>query len=256
MVSSGSYDSLSFVAMEKAVSLSIFFPFWNEEKNIEHVVRQAIPIAEKIAQNWEIIMIDDGSSDDTLKIAKKLISLSPNLRVISHAPNRGYGAAIKEGLMSAKYDLVVFNDGDGQFDFAQVTRFLEKIETSDIVIGFRRKRIDHPFRHFLMNLLKIWDFVFFRFRFRDIDCGFKMFKREAVEKISPLISEGAMITTEILARARRAKLKITEVEVTHYPRRLGNQSGGNLRVVLRAIFESLLLWIDLNLRKQGDYGRA
>lgn len=235
--------------MEKVPELSIFFPFWNEQDNIETVVKKAIPVASKVADKWEVIMVDDGSSDNTLKIAKKLVLANPNLRVISHTPNRGYGAALKEGLTNARYNLIVFNDGDEQFDFREVTRFLEKVDNADIVVGFRKKRIDHPFRHALMTLLKIWDFIFFGFYFRDIDCGFKMFKKSILPKLTPLISEGAMITTEILARARKAKLRIVEVEVTHYPRKFGDQSGGNLRVVLRAIFESLLLWIDLNLRK-------
>lgn len=236
--------------MKIVEELSIFFPFWNEEKNIEQVVRKAIPVAEGLSKKWEIIMIDDGSSDKTLQLAQKLASENKRLRFVSHSPNRGYGAALKEGFAHARYGLVVFNDGDGQFDFSQISKFIEKIDDADIVIGFRKKRIDHPLRHLLMNLLKIWDFAFFGFYYRDIDCGFKMFKREALEKIQPLLSEGAMITTEILARAKRAGLRITEVEVSHYPRRYGNQSGGNVRVVLRAIFESFLLWIDINLQKQ------
>lgn len=235
--------------MKKVKELSIFFPFWNEEKNIEQVVKKSIPVAQRVAEKWEIIMVDDGSSDNTLALARKLAVKNKNLKVVSHTPNRGYGAALKEGFASASYDLVVFNDGDGQFDFAEVDKFLEEIESADIVIGNRKKRYDNPYRHFLMNLLKIWDFIFFGFYFRDIDCGFKMFRRDALAKITPLLSEGAMVTTEILARAKRSDLQVTQVEVTHYPRKYGNQSGGNLRVILRAIFESFLLWIDLNLRK-------
>lgn len=234
--------------MTKLPELSVFFPFWNEEENIESVVMKAIPVLKEIADKWEIIIVDDGSSDKTLKIAKKLASENRNLKIFSHWPNRGYGAALRSGFENSSYNYIVFTDGDGQFDFSQVTRFIEKIEKSDMVIGYRKKRKDQPVRHILMNLLKVWDFVFFGFYHRDIDCGFKMFKRPAIEKIMPLHSEGAMITTEILAKAHRAKLKIEQVEVTHFPRIYGDQSGGNLRVVLRAIFESWLLWIDLNLR--------
>ncbi len=235
--------------MKKLDSLSVFFPFWNEEGNIEKVVRSAIPVAEKVAQKWEIIMVDDGSSDKTLKIAQKLASQNSNLRVVSHIPNRGYGAALKEGFANAKYDTIVFMDGDGQFDFSEVDRFIEKIKETDIVIGYREKRSDHPFRHVLMNLLKIWDFIFFGFYFRDIDCGFKMFKRKALEKILPFESEGAMITTEILAKIKKANLKILQAEVSHYPRKYGDQSGGNPRVIIRAVRESFSLWRDMN------YGR-
>ena len=236
---------------DKVSQLSIFFPFWNEEGNIESVVKKAIPVAEKVAHEWEIIMVDDGSSDKTLEIANKLAASNPNLIVAAHKKNRGYGAALKTGFEKAKFNLVVFNDGDGQFDFSEVEKFLEKIDKADIVIGYRKKRLDNPFRHLLMTLLKIWDFVFFRFRFKDIDCGFKLFKKEALKKILPLDSEGAMITTEILARAKKAGLKITEVEVNHYPRIYGDQSGGNLRVILRAVRESFLLWKNLNF----NYGR-
>lgn len=232
--------------MNKISELSIFFPFWNEEQNIESVVKKAIPVAEKVAERWEIIMVDDGSSDKTLEIAKKLAEENHNLVVAPNDENRGYGAALKTGFSNAKYDYIVFNDGDGQFDFAEVSKFIEKIDDCDVVIGFRKKRLDNPFRHLLMNLLKIWDFVFFGFRFKDIDCGFKLFRKTAVEKISPLKSEGAMITTEILAKAKKEKLKIQEVEVNHYPRIYGDQSGGNLRVILRAVRESLSLWKELN----------
>lgn len=237
--------------MDKVAELSIFFPFWNEEQNIESVVRKAIPIASKIAEKWEILMIDDGSSDKTLQIAQTLQKEDERLIPVALGKNRGYGAALKAGFDNAKYELVVFNDGDGQFDFSEITKFLPKIEGADIVIGVRKKRLDNPFRHLLMNLLKIWDFIFFGFRFKDIDCGFKLFRRGALEKIRPLESEGAMITTEILAKAKKAHLTILEVEVMHYPRIYGDQSGGNLRVILRAIKESLLLWKDITF----NYGR-
>lgn len=238
--------------MTKVPELSIFFPFWNEEQNLESVVRKAIPVAEKVSEKWEIIMVDDGSSDKTLEIAKRLAKEDERLIAVAHDKNRGYGAALKTGFTTAKYNLVVFNDGDGQFDLGEIDKFLEKIDRCDLVIGYRKKRLDNPFRHILMNLLKIWDFVFFGFRFKDIDCGFKLFTKVALSKIMPFDSEGAMITTEILARAKKAKLKILEVEVNHYPRIYGDQSGGNLRVILRAIKESLLLWKNLNF----NYGRS
>ncbi|HYK07967.1 MAG TPA: glycosyltransferase family 2 protein [Candidatus Eisenbacteria bacterium] len=235
--------------MTQLSSLSIFFPFWNEEKNIEKVVLSAIPTAKKIARTWEILIVDDGSSDATLQLAQKLAKKDNHIRVINHSKNRGYGAALKSGFENAKYEYIVFVDGDGQFDFSEVEKFISPIATSDIVIGNRKKRLDHPFRHVLMNLLKIWDFIFFGFYFKDIDCGFKMFRKSAVKKILPLSSEGAMITTEILAKAIRAKLKISQVDVIHYPRKAGNQSGGNVRVISRAIRESFALWKEL-------YGRT
>ena len=223
---------------DKLSELSIFFPFWNEEKNIHSVVEKAIRVAPTVSDKWEIIMIDDGSSDNTLEIARELERENKSLRAISHMPNRGYGAALREGFANARFEFIVFNDGDGQFDFSEVSKFIENIDKADIVIGYRKKRYDHPFRHILMNLLKIWDLIFFGFYFKDIDCGFKLFKKSSLEKIYPLRSEGAMITTEILAKAKKAGLKIEQVEVTHYPRKFGDQSGGNIRVILRAVVET------------------
>ncbi|MGE5041280.1 MAG: glycosyltransferase family 2 protein [Candidatus Levyibacteriota bacterium] len=231
----------------KLDELSIFFPFWNEEKNIEKVVTSAIPVAHQFAKKWEIIMVDDGSKDKTKKVAEGLLEKHKNLRLVSHTPNRGYGSALREGFQAAKYDTVVFADGDGQFDFSEVGKFAAEINSCDIVIGFRKKRRDQKIfkRLLLMNLLKIWDFALFHFYFKDIDCGFKMFKKSALEVISPLRSEGAMITTEILAKATKRKLQIKQVGVEHYPRKYGEQTGANIPVIIRAVLESFILWWDI-----------
>lgn len=228
--------------MKKLKSLSIFFPFWNEEENVENVVSAAVPVAERIAEKWEMIIVDDGSSDNTLKIAKKLANKFENVRVAHHFPNRGYGAALKEGFANCNFEIIVFTDGDGQFDFSEIGKFISKIDSNDIVIGFREKRRDNTVRHVLMNMLKVWDFVFFGFHFKDIDCGFKMFRKSAIDKMMPFKSEGAMITTEILAKAKKNNLKIAQVPVTHYKRLYGKESGADLFVITRAILESIRLW--------------
>jgi glycosyltransferase involved in cell wall biosynthesis len=238
--------------MKQLPEITIFFPFWNEEKNIEQVVTNAIPVAEKIAKRWEILMIDDGSTDNTSEIAKKLEKKYPhNLRAVLLRPNRGYGAALSAGFEHASYEYIVFTDGDLQFDFSEVTKFIDEIDKADLVIGYRKKRNDQNImkRLLLMYLLKIGDYILFRFTFKDIDCGFKMFRRDAVKQILPIRSEGAMATTEILAKAKAKKLKIVEVGVNHYPRKHGEQSGANLPVIVRAIFESLILWWDIKNKR-------
>ncbi len=234
---------------DKISELSIFFPFWNEEKNIQKVVEDARKIAKEVALKWEIIMVDDGSSDRTKEEGRKLARKYRNVKLVSHNPNRGYGAALRSGLQSSQYKYIVFTDGDRQFDFSEVNKFIEKIKDADIVIGYRKMRRDSFFRHVLMNMLKVWDCIFFRFYFKDIDCGFKMFKKTAVKKIMPLRSDGAMITTEILAKAKEKKLKIIEVEVNHYPRKYGVQSGANIPVIFRAILESFILWFDIKNKR-------
>lgn len=235
--------------MSKLSELSIFFPFWNEGKNIKKVVEDAIIVAKEVADKWEIIMIDDGSSDNTKSEGQLLSKKYKNVKMISHSPNKGYGAALRSGFQNSQYKYIVFTDGDRQFDIAEITKFIDRIKNVDIVIGYRKQRQDSFSRHVLMYLLKIWDYAFFRFYFKDIDCGFKMFKRSAIEKIGPLRSDGAMITTEILAKAKRKKLEIVEVEVNHYPRKFGLQSGANFPVVIRAVLESFILWFDIHNKR-------
>lgn len=237
---------------DKLPELSIFFPFWNEEKNISAVVNKAREIVPDVAKKWEIIVVDDGSSDKTLQIADELAKKDKHIRIVSHMPNRGYGAALRGGFIKSQFEYIVFTDGDGQFDFSEITKFVEEIAQADMVIGYRTRRKDHNIgkRLLLMNLLKAWDFILFKFYFRDIDCGFKMFRKSSLQKIMPFRSEGAMITTEILAKAKKKKLKIKQVGVTHYPRVHGSQTGANLPVIIRAILESLILWYDLH------YGRT
>lgn len=230
---------------KKVPSLSVFFPFYNEEANIEKVVKKAIPIIENLADKWEIIMVNDGSKDKTEDVGKRLESDNPNLRLISHHPNQGYGGALRSGFYSAKYDLIAFTDGDGQFDIKEITRFLDKIDKADLVIGYRINRRDPPHRRLIQLLFHTWDFILFGFTFKDIDCGFKMIKKEALYRIPKLFSGGAMITTELLAKAKKEKLKIAQVPVHHYPRLSGKQTGGNIKVIIRAVKETFQLRLAL-----------
>lgn len=236
---------------KKLPELSVFFPFWNEEKNIEKVAENALQILPTVATKFEIILIDDGSSDKTLEKAQALAAKYKEIRVISHQPNRGYGAALRSGFEHSLYEYIVFTDGDLQFDFAEISKFIDEIESADIVIGFRKKRRDRKLfkRLLLMNMLKMWDFILFGFYFKDIDCGFKMFTRASLVKIGPFRSEGAMITTEILAKASMRKLKIVQVGVEHYPREHGEQTGANLFVIIRAVLESLTLFLDIKSKR-------
>ena len=231
--------------MKRLDELSVFFPFWNEEANVLEVVNRALPVVKKISEKWEILLIDDGSTDKTKEICRKIAKENPNIKAISYSPNRGYGGALKEGFENSKYKYIAFTDGDRQFDFSEITKFVDKLDQNDIVIGYRQKRRDNLVRHILMNMLRIWDLLFFNFHFKDIDCGFKLFKKSAIEKIYPLRSEGAMITTEILAKAKGNRLAIAEVPVSHFPREFGEQNGANISVIVRAVLESFILWWDM-----------
>lgn len=200
-----------------------------------------MPVLREVAEKHEVIIVDDGSIDGTETVIEELIKQYPEVKLVSHQENLGYGAALISGFKNSKYDLVVFNDGDGQFDFSEIKLFLKKIKNYDLVIGFRRKRVDAPLRQILQFLLKIWVFGFFGFTVKDIDCGFKLFKKEALRKIMPFKSQGAMISTEILYKAKKKDLSICQLPVSHYPRFAGKQTGGNLKVIMTAIAETIKL---------------
>jgi len=128
----------------KIKSLSVFFPAYNEEGNIKNTVIKSKAVLLKYVENWEIIIVNDGSTDNTKKISEELSSEDKRIRVINHEVNRGYGASLKSGFYNAKYPWIIFTDSDGQFDIRELGTFLKEIENYDFVIGFRKKRQD-PF---------------------------------------------------------------------------------------------------------------
>jgi glycosyltransferase involved in cell wall biosynthesis len=224
--------------------ISIVLPCYNEEENVENVAIRAAGIAGQIAQESEVIIVDDGSVDRTGEIAEGLRDKNPNIRVIRHSKNRGYGAALRSGFESATKDLVFYTDGDGQFDVSEITKILPLIEEYDIVTGYRIERSDKFMRRLNGFLWTRMVNLLFGLKLRDIDCAFKLYRKEVLDRIS-LDSEGALIDTEIYARARRLGFTIGEVGVHHYPRTAGQQSGADLRVILKAFYELFRLWKEL-----------
>lgn len=233
----------------KVQAISVFFPAYNEEKNIKKTVTEAVKILKKIAKDWEIVVVNDGSTDKTGEIVKKLIKKEPRISMITHTPNRGYGAALKSGLYNAKYPWIAFTDADGQFAFSEVDKFLEKKDEADLIIGYRLQRRDPPGRVFIAKLLKIWNLVFFGLWLKDVDCGFKLIKKEVVDKIGTLKTESAITESEFLVRAKRAGFKIVEIPVHHYLRKKGKQTGGDIRIIWKAFKETFLLWKSLMFEK-------
>lgn len=226
----------------KLQAISAFFPAYNEGENIKNTVTKAVKVLNKIANKWEIIVVNDGSTDKTPEIVKKMMKKEPRISMITHTPNKGYGAAFKTGLYNSRYPWIAFMDADGQFDFSEINKFLEKKDQADLVIGYRPKRQDSLLRIFLAQLLRIWNFIFFGLWVKDADCGFKLIKKKVVDKIGVLKTESAITETELLVKAVRAGFKITEVPVHHYPRKKGKQTGGKIKVIAKAVKESFNLW--------------
>ena len=232
-------------------NLSVFFPVYNEEGNIENTVEKALKVLEKLKlENFEVIIVNDGSIDGTGKVANNLAKKNAQVRVIHHSKNLGYGEALKSGFYSAKYDTVCYTDGDGQFDFSEVPKFLEKIADCDLVIGYRIKRQDPFFRIFFKKGWKLSLLMMFGLTLRDVDCGFKMVKKSVLEKIPHLQSQrGAMINAELAIKAKKAGFKIGQVGVSHFPRRFGKPTGANLNVIFKSYLDLLKLWWQLKDQK-------
>lgn len=223
--------------------LSVFFPAYNEEGNIENTVKKALKILPKIAKEYEVIVVDDGSKDKTGEIADRLAKEVKEIKVVHHRSNRGYGEALKSGYYNAKYGWIACTDADGQFDFSEITKLLEKTKSCEVIVGYRMDRQDSLLRKFngwgwtmLVNFLLDLDV-------RDVDCSFKLVKKDVIKKIPRLEStRGGMISPELLAKAGKAGFKICEVGVHHYPRGAGEQTGANFRVIVRSFVDLFKLW--------------
>jgi len=237
------------------VSLSVFFPCYNEAENIEPLVAKTRDVLERLVADWEIIIVDDGSSDGTGRIADRLAGSDPRIRVVHHRRNRGYGAALRSGFAAATRSYVFYTDGDGQFDVGEIDKLLLRRDEADIISGYRKRRQDNLIRRINSAC---WSFLVQRvlgFRCRDVDSAFKLYKREIFDRIE-LKSDGALIDAEVLARATRAGYTVATVPVTHLPRVAGRQSGAKLRVILRAFVELLKLRRDICAGRSADTGRA
>jgi len=219
-------------------SISVVFPAFNEESNIKTLIDQTIQTLSELTDKWEIIVVDDGSSDRTSEIVKEYEN--SNIYVIRHPSNKGYGAALKSGIVSARNDLIFFSDSDLQFDIKELGKLLQWLNGYDIVIGYRIKRQD-PF-HRRLNAFG-WNTLvrlMFGLKVKDINCAFKIFRRRVFDKIK-IDAVGAMVNTDILSQAVKYGFRIKEVPVTHYPRLRGKQTGANIKVIVKAFKELLRL---------------
>jgi cellulose synthase/poly-beta-1,6-N-acetylglucosamine synthase-like glycosyltransferase len=218
--------------------LSVVLPAFNEEGNLEHIVGEALALLGALAlERFEVVVVDDGSTDQTSLIGDDLAARHPEVTMHHHPRNQGYGAALRTGLMQSRLAWVFWTDSDGQFDLTQLTRLLDQSDNFDAVIGYRIQRADHLGRK--MNTLA-WTMLIrlvLGVRVRDVDCAFKLINRRALEIIGPLQSDGAVISAELVARLNRAGMPICQVGVDHYPRTSGEPSGASLRVVARAMRE-------------------
>ncbi len=232
------------------ISLTVFYPCYNEEANVERVTQAALAAVRNITDDYEILIVNDGSKDRTGEIADRLAAEHPNVRAAHNNPNLGYGGALQRGFREATKDLVFYTDGDGQFDFEEIPKLLPLLDQYDIVSAYRLDRKDPLIRKFnafgwttLVNLV-------FGLWLRDIDCAFKIYPRKLFDEIT-MKSMGALIDAEILARAKNRGYTIGQIGVHHYPREAGEQTGANIGVIVRAFKELMKLRGEIKREGQG-----
>jgi glycosyltransferase involved in cell wall biosynthesis len=226
--------------------LSVFLPAFDEEECLSRTVERALGVLRALPlDRFEVVIVDDGSRDRTPVLADRLAAAEAEVRVEHHARNGGYGAALRTGFAASKFAWVFFTDGDGQFDMGELAGFLARAEEYDVVIGYRLERADHMGRRLNTMLWGLAIRVLFRLRVRDVDCAFKLLSRDVLDRVGPLSSTGAVISTELLAKVRRAGIPIDQVGVHHYPRMGGSPSGASIGVIARALRELVQLRIEM-----------
>ena len=232
--------------------LSVFFPCYNEEKNLQETVSKAVKVLQKVVKKWEVIIVNDGSRDKTGEIALMLQKKYPNIKIVTHNPNRGYGAALRSGFYTAKYKWIAFTDSDGQFDFSEISNFIttQKQTNSDLVIGYY---LDRQVSKAAILTSKIWEiiiFILFGLKVKDIDCAFKLISKKVIDNIPKLEAEkGAFISSELLIKAKKAGFKITEIGVHHFARLEGQATGRKLSVIIKSFSDLFKLFFKINFKK-------
>lgn len=216
-------------------SFSLILPAFNEAQNLSATVENAVSALSNIVPELEILIVDDGSTDATAEVCDRLASRHPVVRIIRHPRNRGYGAALQSGFAAARYDLVFFTDSDGQFRFGQVAEFIAQVDAVHMVLGYRAGQ-DRWLRKVSCYIGNWLARTLLGVRVRDINCAYKLFHRHFLQQL-PLMSEGAMINTELLALAAQAGWTFHEIAVAHYPRKSGAATGAKFQVIVRTIAE-------------------
>lgn len=231
-------ESKSKVGSGRVQELSVVLPAFNEEANIEKVVRHCVAYLEPAVPDYELLVVNDGSRDRTGDILNRLAAELPRLRPLHHPQNRGYGAALRTGFDAATKRFVFYMDGDGQFDIRDLDLVLPLATDDDhIVTGYRIERRDPFIRQLNAKLFGGWLVrVMLGVRVRDLNCAFKLIPKKVLDHIT-LESPGALINAELYGRAVRQGFGIKEVGVHHYPREAGVQTGAHLSVILRAFYD-------------------
>lgn len=218
-------------------SLSFFLMAYQDGRSLSELIPHWHRVLKAHASPFEIIIVDDASTDGTGQIVNELRATCPELVYVRHEVNRGVGAVFQSGVAASKYDWVAYSDGDYQYDPDDLPRFIALLERCDVVIGFRENRADPAHRKGISvcyNLLTDW---LYDTPWKDVNCSLKVFRREILMPMMPLLSSGPFFDAEALIKARHQACKIVEIPVTHWPRRYGRSTAGSWRNLRRSLKE-------------------
>jgi len=229
----------------KNKSISVFFPAFNDEGSIALLVHKTLALLPQIADDYEIVVVNDGSSDGTTAVLDELACQYECVKVIHHHRNLGYGGALRTGFRHATKEWIFYTDGDGQYDVNELLRLIPLMsEGIDIVNGYKIKRSDSKRRVVLGEIYKFLSRLFFQLPIRDVDCDFRLMRRRAIQAID-LVSTSGVVCTELVSKLQRRGFRFTEAPVHHYPRLHGQSQFFTLSRVARTAIDFFGLWLKM-----------
>ncbi len=231
-------------------SLSVFFPAYNDSGTIASLVIRALQTAAQLTANYEVIVVNDGSTDSTDQILKALAQVYPALRIVTHPVNSGYGGALRSGFAAASKDIVFYTDGDAQYDPGEMELLWQQMRPEvDLVNGYKISRSD-PFHRIVIG--RVYHHIvrlLFGLKLRDVDCDFRLMRRAIFEKID-LQKTSGVICLEMMKKIEDAGFRIVEVPVHHYHRAFGKSQFFNFRRIAKTGVDVLRLWYELVIRRR------
>ena len=229
---------------EKLSSVSFFCPAYHDEKNLPKLIPKVAKFLQEITNKYEIIIVEDGSPDKTGEVADFLAKKFKNVRVIHHEKNMGYGGALKDGFENAKYDYVMYTDGDNQYDVNEFKRAISLLKDADVVSGYAKKKAVNFRRKLQSIVFNTAVMALFSIYIKDINCSMKIYKMRVLKNIN-IKSFSAFIDAEMIIKAKRNGFKIAQFPVTHYPRSNGIEGGSKISVIMPTVKDMIKFGLGL-----------
>lgn len=227
-------------------SISVFFPAYNDAPSLPALVANTFEVLREFAADFEVIVVNDGSYDNTAEVLLELQhAYGQQLRVITHAANRGYGGALRSGFAAAGNELVFYTDGDGQYDVRELPALLARMDADvGLVNGYKLERNDPRHRIWIGNIYNAFARALFRIQIRDVDCDFRLIRRQLLDEIK-LTSTSGTICVELVRKLELSRWRVVEVGVHHYPRLHGRSQFFRFRSLLKTLYQLLRLYVQL-----------